>query len=215
MSERLRDRRTDRPTDHRGRYLPDGSWPPGRGAPEPLERARRFMNTSNTENGADHFETPASLRAWLEREGYDRPPAVTEAERQQAVMLRAALRELARANHDGTPTEGTLAALDHVAARIPLTIRFAGGPELHSPAAGADAALATVLAAVYDAMVAGTWVRLKSCRNAHCRWAFYDRSKNGSGAWCSTLACGSRMKVRAYRARQRELQAGADRRRDP
>jgi predicted RNA-binding Zn ribbon-like protein len=205
----------DRPTDHRGRYLPDAGWPPGRVAPEPLERARRFMNTSNLENGADHFETPDALRGWLVSEGYDLPAQVGEEERRLAVALRAALRELARANHDGPPAPGGLSVLDAIAVRIPLTISFTGRPRLSGPAAGVDAAVATVLAAVYDAMVAGTWPRLKSCRNAHCRWSFYDRSKNGSGAWCSTLACGSRMKVRAYRARQRELQAGSDRRRDP
>ena len=60
--------------------MPDGSWPPGRGAPEPLERVRRFVNTANPESGADHFETPASLAAWLEREGYGRP-RVTERDR--------------------------------------------------------------------------------------------------------------------------------------
>jgi predicted RNA-binding Zn ribbon-like protein len=173
------------------------------------------MNTSNLENGADHFETPDALRAWLAREGYDPPTWVSEEERQRAATLRTALRDLARANHDGTSTPDALAALDEIAVRVPLTISFSGGPQLQGPEAGVDAALATVLAAVYDAMVAGTWVRLKSCRNAHCRWSFYDRSKNGSGAWCSTLACGSRMKVRAYRARQREVQAGAGRRRDP
>ena len=85
-------RAADRPTDHRGRYVPDGSWPPGRGAPEPLERVRRFVNTANPESGADHFETPASLAAWLEREGYGRP-RVTERDRTRAVLLRAAVRD--------------------------------------------------------------------------------------------------------------------------
>jgi predicted RNA-binding Zn ribbon-like protein len=173
------------------------------------------MNTSNTESGADHFETPAALRAWLEREGYRAPAEVSEDDRTRAVTVRAALRELARANHDGTPTDGALAALDGVAERIPLTICFRAGPRLSGTPTGVDAALAMVLSAVYVAMVDGTWARLKSCRNAHCRWAFYDRSKNGSGAWCSTLACGSRMKVRAYRARQREQRPGAGSRRDP
>ena len=92
-------RAADRPTDHRGRFVPDGSWPPGRGAPEPLERVRRFVNTANPESGADHFETPASLAAWLEREGYGRP-RVTERDRTRAVLLRAAVRELAIANHE-------------------------------------------------------------------------------------------------------------------
>jgi predicted RNA-binding Zn ribbon-like protein len=199
-------RPTDRPTDHRGRYVPDGSWPPGRGAPEPLERVRRFVNTANPESGADHFETPASLAAWMEREGYGRP-RVTERDRTRAVLLRAAVRALAIANHegsaDGPPAAEACRLLDGLAADLPLVVRCSPCPELVPVPAGVDGVLASLLATVHDAMVAGTWSRLKACRNSHCRWAFYDHSRNRSGAWCSELACGSRMKVRAYRARQR------------
>jgi predicted RNA-binding Zn ribbon-like protein len=205
-------RAADRPTDHRGRYVPDGSWPPGRGAPEPLERVRRFVNTANPESGADHFETPASLAAWLEREGYGRP-RVTERDRTRAVLLRAAVRELAIANHEGGPEGDELHAaeanrlLDGLAGDLPLVVRFAPEPALVPTSAGVDGVLSSLVATVHNAMVAGTWSRLKACRNSHCRWAFYDHSRNSSGAWCSELACGSRMKVRAYRARQR---AGRD-----
>jgi energy-coupling factor transporter ATP-binding protein EcfA2 len=80
-------------------------------------------------------------------------------------------------------------------------------PALIPVSTGVDGVLASLVATLHDAMVAGTWTRLKACRNSHCRWAFYDHSRNSSGAWCSELACGSRMKVRAYRARQR---AGRD-----
>jgi predicted RNA-binding Zn ribbon-like protein len=207
-------RAADRPTDHRGRYVPDGSWPPGRGAPEPLERVRRFVNTANPESGADHFETPASLAAWMEREGHGRL-RVTERDRTRVVLLRAAVRELAIANHEGDQVgdgAGPHAAeagrlLDGLAADLPLLVRFSSGPALVPVSAGVDQVLSRLLATLHDAMVDGTWCRLKACRNSHCRWAFYDHSRNSSGAWCSELACGSRMKVRAYRARQR---AGRD-----
>ena len=206
-------RAADRPTDHRGRYVPDGSWPPGRGAPEPLERLRRFVNTANPESGADHFETPASLAAWLEREGYGRP-RVTERDRTRAVLLRAAVRELAIANHErehegaaGPHAAEAHRLLDGLAGDLPLVVRFSPEPGLVAVSGGVDGVLSSLVATLHDAMVAGTWSRLKACRNSHCRWAFYDHSRNSSGAWCSELACGSRMKVRAYRARQR---AGRD-----
>ncbi len=204
-------RAAPRPTDHRGRYVPDGSWPPGRGAPEPLERVRRFVNTANPESGADHFETPASLAAWLEREGYA-VPRVTERDRTRVVLLRAAVRELAIANHEGGAGR-TPRRRGHPAARrsLPGSSRSSSaghpGRQLVPVSTGVDGALSGLLAIVHDAMVAGTWSRLKACRNSHCRWVFYDHSRNSSGAWCSELACGSRMKVRAYRARQR---AGRD-----
>ncbi len=50
-------------------------------------------------------------------------------------------------------------------------------------------------------MAEGNWPRLKVCREDTCAWAFYDRSKNRSGAWCSMAVCGNRTKARAYRAR--------------
>jgi len=204
----------NRPTDHRGRYVPDGSWPPGRGAPEPLERVRRFVNTANPESGADHFETPGSLAAWFEREGYG-SFRVSERDRTRVVLLRAALRELAIANHEGANDPHAAEAarlLDGLAADLPLVVRLSPGPSLvPASAGGVDGALSTLFATVHDAMVAGTWPRLKACRNHHCRWAFYDHSRNRSGAWCSDLACGSRMKVRAYRARQRARRPGPSR----
>jgi predicted RNA-binding Zn ribbon-like protein len=198
--------RSERPTDHRGRFLPDAGWPPGRGAPGSLERVRRFLNTVNPESGGDHFETSTSLAHWLEREGYGRPVRVTATDRRRAVTVRQALRDLAYANHEGSTDRRAIAALDDAASRLPVTLRF-GPPRLEPGQRGVDAALAAILVATYDSMVSGTWTRLKACRNAHCRWTFYDHSKNASGAWCSTLACGSRMKVRAYRARRR---AGSD-----
>jgi predicted RNA-binding Zn ribbon-like protein len=195
-----------RPTDHRGRFIPDGGWPAGRGAPEPLERVRRFLNTVNPESGADHFETPASLAAWTEREGYDEVRPITEAQRMRMVELRAALRELAHGNHapshGGHDLAATVAVLDDLAARLPVLLRFAPGAGLVPTSSGVDALVTTILAIVHEAMVIGTWSRLKACRNHHCRWAFYDHSRNASGAWCSLEACGSRMKVRAYRARR-------------
>jgi predicted RNA-binding Zn ribbon-like protein len=43
--------------------------------------------------------------------------------------------------------------------------------------------------------------RLRQC--AHCRWLFLDTSKNHSRRWCSMNACGSVVKMRRFRARQR------------
>jgi len=61
-----------------------------------------------------------------------------------------------------------------------------------------------LLATMYDAMATGTWVRLKACTNDECQWAFYDHSRNRSGAWCTMAVCGNRMKGRAFRRRHAE-----------
>ena len=55
------------------------------------------------------------------------------------------------------------------------------------------------------AMLDGSWLRLKVCRN--CEWSFYDNSKNRSGSWCSMQLCGNRLKTRAYRTRRRSSPA--------
>jgi predicted RNA-binding Zn ribbon-like protein len=49
---------------------------------------------------------------------------------------------------------------------------------------------------VHDAQLTGDWLRLKACRQ--CQYAFYDRSRNRSAAWCSMSICGNRSKNRAY-----------------
>ena len=56
-----------------------------------------------------------------------------------------------------------------------------------------------MVAAVHAGMEEGAWERLKACTNGGCVWAFYDRSKNRSGRWCSMDICGNRIKTRTYR----------------
>jgi predicted RNA-binding Zn ribbon-like protein len=90
-------------------------------------------------------------------------------------------------------------------------VRFdaAGRSRLEPSASGVDGALGRLLAIVNTAMTDGTWPRLKACRSHACLWAFYDASKNRSGAWCSMAVCGSRSKARAYRRRHRHQEAGS------
>jgi CGNR zinc finger len=52
------------------------------------------------------------------------------------------------------------------------------------------------LAILHEACVNGAWARFKGCRQ--CGYAFYDRSKNRSAAWCAMSLCGNRTKNRAY-----------------
>jgi predicted RNA-binding Zn ribbon-like protein len=82
-----------------------------------------------------------------------------------------------------------------------LSIDFSR-PQLVARAPGVDGAVGQVLAVVYAAMADGSFERLKCCRNDHCRWAFYDYSKNRSASWCSMQLCGNRRKTSAYRARR-------------
>jgi predicted RNA-binding Zn ribbon-like protein len=56
--------------------------------------------------------------------------------------------------------------------------------------------------------------RIKQCGGNHCGWLFLDISRNNSRCWCDMRVCGNRSKVKAMRARKRQL-AGSDMRSAP
>lgn len=58
----------------------------------------------------------------------------------------------------------------------------------------------SVIIALWETQLAGNQSHLKLCRNPHCRAAFYDASRNQSGAWHSGTSCGNISRVHAYRA---------------
>lgn len=154
-------------------------------APAPLREVQEFVNSTDLENRVDW------LPDWLRDHG-------VEAEAERARGLREALRALLVANGSGAaPDPAALAVVDAAVARVSIRLDAEGRPQL---AADGDA-LDRVVAVALQAMLDGSWRRLKACRN--CRWAFYDYSRNRSATWCSMQLCGNRKKTRAYRARRR------------
>jgi predicted RNA-binding Zn ribbon-like protein len=122
----------------------------------------------------------------------------------RATELREALRALLAAHNGGGSAPAQAAAtLDQAAGRARMRLHFHGdgGAALVPEAGGVNGALGRLLAIVHDAIAQGTWRRLKACRDHDCEWAFYDHTKNGSGAWCSMERCGNRAKARAFRDR--------------
>ena len=61
-----------------------------------------------------------------------------------------------------------------------------------------------------DAMQAGQWRRFKLCRDPSCRASFYDASKAAAKNWCAMQTCGSRNKMRRYRARSAQNRIDRD-----
>jgi predicted RNA-binding Zn ribbon-like protein len=184
------------------------SEPGGReAAPGPLALVQAFANTV-AEEGHFRWEAigdPDSLRSWLSRRGLLADgERVGEADVARAKEVRKALRSLLAANNGREADAAAIRALNLATERARLTVRFGadGRATLEPGAGGVDGALGRVLAAVHASMEEGIWGRLKSCANATCGWAFYDRSKNRSGRWCSMEVCGNRTKTRAYRRRR-------------
>jgi predicted RNA-binding Zn ribbon-like protein len=185
---------------------------PSSPAPGALELVRGFVNSVDLEAGVDQFADPAALAAWLAERGLaDLGERLRGGDLERAVELREALRALLLANAGHGLDRDAVGALDRVAGRSRLTVRFdaAGLAALEPQGSGLDRAVGRLLAAVHSAMVDGTWPRLKACANDTCRWAFYDRSKNRSGRWCTMQACGNTLKARAYRRRLAARDQGA------
>ena len=171
-------------------------------APEPLRLVQAFVNTRDIENRVDELTSADALARALAELGVpvDRMP--TEAEVETARAFREALRALALAN-SGIPADARqLAVLDRVAEAARYTVSFERGDARLVPrAAGVDGSLGEILAVVHRSMADGTWWRLKGCPRDVCHWAFYDRSRNGSGKWCAMSVCGNRTNTKTYRRR--------------
>jgi predicted RNA-binding Zn ribbon-like protein len=175
-----------------------------RKAPGRLELLQRFVNTHNHDlpPDLDRLGTPGKARGWLAEKGLltaGEPVSDTDAPRLRA--LREAIRALAVANQ-GTPTDP--AAVETIrsasGAGLGVTLDEAGRTSLEPASGGVDGAVATLLGILHEAQLTGQWPRLKGCRQ--CGYAFFDRSKNRSSAWCAMSICGNRKKNRAYYQRR-------------
>jgi predicted RNA-binding Zn ribbon-like protein len=179
-------------------------------APGDLLLVQQFVNSVDFEERSDALATPDQLRAWLLRHHLiGRHDIVAPEDRRRAVEVREALRALAFANN-GEPLDPVAArTLKRESRATALRPGFHSDGSIHMEPVGrgVDRALGALFGAVWGAMADGTWIRFKACRKDSCRWAFFDRSKNRSGTWCSMAVCGNRTKVGTYRRRQSRIHA--------
>lgn len=172
---------------------------------EDLALVEHFLNSVDLESGRDDLDSPAALASWMDHwkllpAGYE----PTGADLGRAIEVREALRLLALANNgEDVELSAPQDTLSECASRSALTIEFHdAGSILRPRGEGIDLGLGTILARVYAAMEKDEWRRLKACGKPSCRWAFIDRSKNGSRTWCSMRVCGNRVKATKYRERR-------------
>jgi predicted RNA-binding Zn ribbon-like protein len=169
-----------------------------------LELVRIFLNTVDIESGEEDFSSPAILASWLEERGLLRGGARLDAgDLSDTIEFRETLRDVLEANAGHGDAPAARRRLDEIAARIPMRVQIGRRPRLEPENGdGIEAALGRLLAIAYESELDGSWQRLKVCRSDTCRWAFYDSSRNRSGAWCTMAICGNRMKGRAFRRRR-------------
>jgi predicted RNA-binding Zn ribbon-like protein len=175
-------------------------------APGDLEKVRAFVNSVDIERATERLTDSAALAGWISEHNLADPDIrATRTDLRRAVNVREALRQVLLAHNDGTPApDAARQTLDEAARRARLQLHFksTGAAALEPEAGGVDGALGRLLAIVHGSIADGTWVRLKACREHTCEWAFYDHTKNRSGAWCNMAVCGNRAKARAYRERR-------------
>ena len=175
-------------------------------APGRLELLQRFINSHNHDlpTDWDRLGTAQRAQAWLRRKGLiGRADRISEADAARLRELREAIRALVVANHGARPDPAALQRIRAVAAdaRLGVAVDERGRTSLESVRGGADGAVAALLAILHEAQLTGDWSRMKGCRQ--CEYAFFDRSKNRSAAWCAMSICGNRTKNRAYYRRRR------------
>jgi predicted RNA-binding Zn ribbon-like protein len=175
-------------------------------APQPLYLVQRFVNSVDVESGEDELATPDALRDWFAQRGLmDADAAVSSADLRRAIDVREGLRAVLLQNNGLPLDEERVERLDQVVRRAGVRVRFAPGrdPELVAAADGVDGAIARLMTIVAAAVEHGSWERLKACPREECEWAFYDKSKNRSGRWCTMESCGNIEKAKAFRERRK------------
>jgi predicted RNA-binding Zn ribbon-like protein len=192
--------------EHDKRRVGEQIEPGGRPkAPGRLELLQRFINSYNHDfpREWDRLGTQEKARAWLRQKGLVGPDVrISAADAARLRELREAIRTLTIANHGGRPDPASADVIRGASrtARLRVTVDDAGRTALEPDRPGVDGAVATLLGILHEAQLSGQWPRLKGCRQ--CGYAFFDRSKNRSAAWCAMSICGNRTKNRAYRRRR-------------
>jgi predicted RNA-binding Zn ribbon-like protein len=162
-------------------------------APMPLLRVQSLINTRDNEQRTDVLAELESARAWLTAADLIQPGAALD---EQDLARVREFREGLRALVGGQVDE--LDGLRTLASGRGVTVEVDAGGEVQL---STEDGLLGLLLTVRDAQAEGSWSRLKLCANPDCGWAFYDRSRNQQGAWCSMATCGNRLKNRRFRAR--------------
>lgn len=142
------------------------------------------------------FDNPRLWTDWATKRGW----ATEGADFEEAIEVQSALRALARHNNNmeaGPEHADRLnrAVIEH---HIQPVVSMDGRVTLVQETADP---IGHVLSLALLAMEKDLWKRFKICRDGVCNASYYDATRNGAKTWCSMDTCGSRNKMRRYRAR--------------
>ncbi|USG66630.1 CGNR zinc finger domain-containing protein [Brevibacillus ruminantium] len=155
--------------------------------------------------GLDHLQTCEQLQLWLlEHHLLTEEAVVTDEELQLARELRRGMRIAIDPLADRQVEAAAI--INEVASQLAAAVIFDPSMKATIQFAGTKArqAIGKLLLLILNTQQTNAWNRLKMCTAEDCRWVFIDRSRPGSGKWCSMQACGNRAKKRTFRERQKE-----------
>ena len=172
-----------------------------------------FINTRFGVGGGeqDYFDSDARVLAWLQRAGLPTPQVEAKAPRGALLKAALALRDSARgllekrkAGLVGNPADlNRLLALDSGYPQLVWSKQQSARREQHRRVTCVEALLLPVADAVATLIAEGDFSLVRECECSDCTLWFYDRTKSHRSRWCSMALCGNRMKVAAFRARQK------------
>lgn len=156
--------------------------------PSPRQRSDDLLGTVRA---AQQWANTA-IEAWAAAGGHrTRRVRLTTADVAQLRALRDQLAALVRSQDDQLPP--ILAGLTFVSG---------SSGTLEPGGTGWRFVAGAVFLEIHRARQVDQWRRMKTCRNAACPGAFYDRSPNNGGAWHDVRTCGNIANLRASRARR-------------
>lgn len=158
---------------------------------------KQFEDLLSDTATAQRWLSPTLAEWSLSHGSVDPALVITDADLRGLVRLRTHVEALV----SGAPARQVQADFEQVAATIQLAPD--GAMSLAPTGSGWRWLASAVHCELMLAQQAGTWSRLKLCRNRVCRSAFYDNSRNNSGVWHNTKTCGNAANLRASRERRR------------
>jgi len=145
------------------------------------------------------------LRQWnLGRQGVPDNSELSDL-RALRTLLREIIQEIVAQNR---PAGQELSSLNAYLKRVPLYRQVScldgkAAITLVPLKRGWDWVMASIAASFVDLLQEDPR-RLKICANLDCSWVFYDESRNRTRRWCDGGICGNLVKVRQFRARNRD-----------
>jgi predicted RNA-binding Zn ribbon-like protein len=157
------------------------------------------------------LDSDARVLDWLQRAGL--PTLKFKARARRGALLDAALtlRESARGLIEkrkggliGSPAVlNRLLALDSSFSQLVWSKQQSARREQLQRVTSIEALLVPVAQAVATLIAEADFSLVRECESSDCTVWFYDRTKAHRRRWCSMALCGNRMKVAAFRARNK------------